>query len=460
MTGTVDNSIQVARFKRVVSGDSVVWKPESKKIVADINPLGTGDVTSSFPYFSPTKEKFEAGEVRLFPESVSEVDLEYRFRRWALVKAIVNDVPEDAMRRGFTILNLVDKGDEDMNAKFQTVYSNKIKSPFLRALKYSRHYGFTDLYFGYKDAGADGKDGLAVPPRNNPQIDFIEPFRKPEITLYLSETLPKHIEKIEIKTSAEAGALEIHPTRIIHIENEALSRNREGMSALEPVWDLLSIQKNAEWAMGQDMWRGAAGLLTLYAAEGAKPEDAIAALAAIENLHAKSRIVLPPGWKAEQLSPTRVAYNIKAMYEIIVSQISAGTRIPSSVLNPYRQMKDTGALTEYNEFLFTYKTIDIGPILKRVFRRFQKSGQLPQGDFEIIWTATEVSPYEAAKATYMEVIGERLKQKNELELAKAALVVKERTEEVGEEAAAAAAAGEEHIEPEPVTAPAGGQTIQ
>ena len=431
-----DNTLQVTRYRRAVEriGDSVITRPE-KKIVADAD-----DNTYRFPWYTPTKDKVESGKMRLFPEEPSDSDLEYRYGRYQLAKVIVNDVAEDALRYGFTIGSAGAKDEKAINAKFQQVYSDSILSPLLRGVKYCRLWGFSDLYFGYKDD--EEVEGLSKPVAGNPKIEFIEAFRKPEITLRLSEGLPRRLESVDLKLTEES-ILNVHPERIVHLENEALTRDREGMSCLMPVWDLLTVQKNADWAIGQDLWRGASGLMTLFAPEGATGSDAETALSAIENLHAKSRLALPPGWTAKDMSPARVAYNVRYAYEIVVNQIAVGTRLPISVLTPWARKKGVPVDSEYLGFLYSYQTTFIGPILKKIFRRFQRAEQLPEGDFEILWRTVEGSPWEEAKKRFMEAEADYMRKKTEVDLPAKAVEIEKKLEgaEVPDE--------EEIVVPEP-----------
>ena len=375
-----------------------------------------GDTADRYPWYSPSKSKAEAGDLLLFPEEPTDADFVRRYERYQLAKVIVSDVPEDAVRNGFGVRHVLSDSegitpDPEFNLKFQKVYRDIIFAPFLKGLKLCRLFGYCPLMIGYKEnLAGEVRAKLGLPPNSETPtlIEYLQPLKKPIVTLNTTDTLPKEVLSIQVSTSKKGEPKRIDKSRFIMIENESISDDREGMSSLLPVWDLLTVQKHADWSIGQDLWRGASGLLTLFAAPGATSADATAALEAVDNLTAKTRVVLPPGWDAKDISPTRSSYNVKFSYEIVVQQIAAGTRIPFYVLSPvsYGKRKDD-LMKEYESFLFSYQTAFLSPILTQIFKKFQVSKQLPEGSFEIIWNPSLESPYQIASEKYMESLSRK-----------------------------------------------------
>lgn len=356
-----------------------------------------------FPWYSPTLSDIKAGDIGLFPESISDTEVEARYERYQLVRVIINDVVEDAFRNGFFILNLSDQEDSNMDAEFQALYETTIQDSLIRSIIFCRLDGYSTLYFGYGDLG---KAELKSPPHDEERIKHLVPLRKTQFEMSTTDTLPAEVEYILVNFSGE-GEEEVNSARFIHLENKSLANDCKGQSALAPIWDLLTVQKHADWSIGQDLWRGSTGLLTLFAPAGTTSADATSALDAIDNITAKTRLVLPPGFDAKDMAPARVAYNVKHAYDIVVRQIAAGTRIPEFLLNPSFRHKAREVDPEYLGFLYSLQTSFITPLLRNVFKKFQGTAQLPEGEFRILWKKAAESPYDESASLYMRALAKK-----------------------------------------------------
>ena len=82
-------------------------------------------VEDRFPWYTPSLTDVKAGDIKLFPEDITDTELEARYRRYQLAKVIVNDVAEDVLRGGFLVQNPDDQTNEDFDVKFQKLYRKK-----------------------------------------------------------------------------------------------------------------------------------------------------------------------------------------------------------------------------------------------------------------------------------------------------------------------------------------------
>lgn len=356
--------------------------------------------TAIFPWYTPSRVRVEAGETQFFPEIVEDKALIRLYKRSQLAKVIVDDVPEDAIRNGFKV-NPVDEttNAEEFDIKFQKIYQTFIFKPFLKGVKLCRLFGHSFLYIGYKEGEKPPLEGppLAVSEGRVPPIGYLLPLGKTKAEIEVTDALPAGIKHVKI-SFVENEPLEVHPSRVIHLENEGLDYDLEGRSVLEPVFDLLNIQKSSDWSLGQSLFRGAAGLLVITAGKGATAENAADALAATEDMHTKAHLVLPDTWDAKDAAGSKKVSDLVSPYETIVRQIAAGARIPISEL----LSKGTFVMDmNYEAYLYSYQQLFIGPALKKIFRKFQATGALPEGDFNIMWKPPTTPAREAAKTAYM-----------------------------------------------------------
>jgi len=396
MTTTSKNSL-LSRLRRVFFRD-----------------YGASDV---FPWFTPTRERRERGEGELFPEAITDGALEARYKRYQLAHVIINDVAEDCFRAGFDVMPLdpnVDK--EEFSSQFDKVFSHYLRQPILKAFKCCRLYGSSSLIFFFNEQMPT--IDFNQPPSvrfsgKTAEISSVTPIKKTDLSITMSNTIPKKIDQLSIYSGN--GEVKLHPSRYVYLENDTIDEDGLGSSSLSPVFDLLTVQKHADWSMGQGLWRGAAGLLTLTTPAGTTSSDARAALDAVENIHAKTRLVLPPGWDAKDLTAnSSTARALPEIYKIIVSQIAAGSRVPVSVLLGETKTSKKPYDPNYEGFICSLQNNFLTHILSSCFMKFQASGQLPDGDFKIIWRRFMSDPYEEAKREYMEAVARRMSPPTEV----------------------------------------------
>ena len=404
------DSVTSVRIKPKIFNDSEILRKTKRGIAADA-VSSSEDLADRFPWYTPSISKIKEGKIRLFPEEITDEEIEYRYRRFALVKVIIDDPVEDALRNGFFIENKENEGDETLDSEFQSIYDAYVKRPFMKALKMSRAYGYSFLYLAYRD---NIKDLSVARPtlsgkNTDPYIKYLYPISKRISTINTTDQIPKSIKNIDVEFTSNEKSI-IHPSRLVHLEHGALDYDLKGRSVLESVWDLLTILKHAEWSIGQELWRGASGLLCLFAPAGADAVDAADALNAVDNISSKTRLALPPGWTAKDIAPSRISYDVKASYETIVRQISAGTRIPNTVLLPAVKASSP---REYEDFLFTTQVTEIEPSLRTIFRLFQRSGQITNKSFRIRWFSKTGDAQEEAKTKYLRALAKRLELKNQ-----------------------------------------------
>ena len=360
-----------------------------------------------FPFSSPQPS---AKGKALFAASFSDDEILTRVKRYQLAKVVIHDVSEDCFDKGFIVKNLEDKTDEKLNEEYQRVFKKIIKKPVIKALKLSRALGYSILLIGFDD-----KKELKEPVTGKPRISYLLAISKKKVVeLKISKELPSEIEYVKIQ---DVGKItQIHPDRFIHMENEGLDDDKKGESALMCVMDLLTVQKNADWAIGQRLWRWAAGLLAVFFPSSiTKSTD----IDRIENMFAevnsKSVLTLPSGYDAKTVGPEGKAVNVRDAYSIIVDQIAAGVRIPTSVLSG--AVAGTGKaprkdLDDYGNTLSTIQSNQLVPVLDKIFGLMGRAGQLTRKKYGIEWNPIyKIPPYENARDTFRTVLAETMKEK-------------------------------------------------
>ena len=397
-----------------------------KSIVTD-NIAESTDLSYRFPYSSPTKTEVDDGKGQLFPELITPDQARFRYKRFQLVKVIINDVAEDTLRNGFKIQKItpgMEENDFDtrFDQEFQRIYRDLLSAGFLKTFKLARLDGRAALYLAYGDKGFAGLEEKPESVRFRSIIKSSIPLSVRDFEVSVSETIPRRVEKIMLSSEVEKGQV-INPSRFIYFENESMMGDRLGQSELSPIWDLLTVQKHADWSIGQELWRGASGLIVVTMPPGATGPDATLVLNALDNINAKTRTVIPAGSGVANLASTG-STNVRSSYDILLGQMAASTRIPAFLLSPTKmRINDKGIDSQYAGYLFSIQQSFLTPLLRDCFRRLQETKQLPEGDFNILWTPLDVSPREAATTNYLNVLSEKMssetKEKQRVEVTKA-----------------------------------------
>lgn len=327
-----------------------------------------------FPWNRPAS-KAKARKSNGFQDTITDVDYKNAVERNQAAHAIVVDVASDAFT-GFE------------NASFQKLFDEMISVPMRATYMFCRMYGYCGILIGYADNG-----NLSQPANPSSKIEYLQPIPKNwiEEIVYKKEdgypVLPLTVEayKVNISTSPQL----IDGSRMVLLSNQSLDAGSiEGEPSLKCVYDLITIIKSMDWGSGQAMWRHGGGLTAFIVADTRNQQEQIDAIDdLVTDINAMTTLTLPAGTqmyteKSKGLDP--VPY-----YDVIVQQLSLGTRIPTSILIGSQagtlsaSMKDRH---DYYELLGDIQEDVLTPALMDILSKFQASGQLPQGDMNIEWS--------------------------------------------------------------------------
>ena len=375
-----------------------------RRLKRTLHPPIYGDSSSSiygetsFPYGSVTTENSAVTEydrsVSLFQKEISDSELYETSTRNPLASVIVMDVASDVLAKGFEIKEITDEFEEQenkkLNNKFQMIYEHMIKPEFLKAYQDARLFGYSLLLLGYND-GLD----QSLPPDSSAEIKFAFAIPKTwikEIQYAANEDgeiyLPLRIKSYKL-TDGKTNDKIIHPKRVIHIENPGIGSYKTGTSAILPCYDDLLVLKHVTWGAGQTMWRSGNQLVVVIAPPRASADQISAIDTALTDLNAQSAFTLPFGSTVNAYTPSGL--NPEPYASIPLNNIAAATRIPISILIGAQSGALSASLTDQRDYANTLAGIQtnvLTPILIKLFKRFQYTGQLPATNFKIEWKST------------------------------------------------------------------------
>jgi uncharacterized protein YnzC (UPF0291/DUF896 family) len=285
----------------------------------------------------------------IFGGDIRKDDLLFGAKREPAAHRIVFDVAHDVFDKWFTVENLHDKHDRDLDNKVQSeLQSLNAKDIFTQVVAMERIYGWAVLAYQFADSGQD----LSQPAVNVIRIERLIAYYDTNVSQVLEDQdensdrygLPEYIE-VSLKAG---GKQRIQHSRFYWLATRLLGHNYIGQSALEPVMDDLTVLRNIRWGLGMTMVRYGSGFpdVTLEGAD-LTAINAFIDSGQFNNLSAMKYFVHNADQKLEFKGMGSSTLDpIKYILPILES-ISLGSGIPVAVLRGAQ----AGALTgsEVNE---------------------------------------------------------------------------------------------------------------
>lgn len=372
-----------------------------------------------FPQLTPRQAT--TTDTGMFQEVITDGDRTEMFKRNQLAHAIVADVASDALTN-FEIVKPDGEEFSELNNEVQTLYSEKIAISLLRTLTYMRIHGQAGLLIGFSDTKT-----FSTPVEKGAKIEYLQALPKElvdEIVLNKDATTQEVILPLTLNHYKLKSGKIIDASRIIHLHTFDLGEtDLNGLSCLDPIYDLLTIIKSMDWGVGQTMWRQGAGLTTLTAPEGSKQAQVDAIDDAVADINAKSVLTVPAGTKVESHRPGGLPP--EGFYTVTVNQIAAGSRIPVSILLGSQRGTISASEKDRKDYFELLKSLQINyitPVLIKIINLYQASGQLPSGEFSISFRTPTIISLEESKSALNLVEAEHKKALAKLHTANAKLI--------------------------------------
>jgi hypothetical protein len=301
----------------------------------------------------------------------------------------------------------------------------KVEGALMVAFARARLYGSAGIFIGFGDS-SNLMEEKAYGSRVNYLYALPEDVisgRNARTNATGQNTFPLELASYEITAGKDST---VDASRIIHIQPFTIEDDFDGTPAMEPVYDLLAILKNADWSTGQSIFRHASGLTFITPGAGASQVQIDAIDESVANVNAKSIVTLIPGCAVSSASggaidPTST-YNV-IMYNVIMGQISAGCNIPVSILIGAQsgQGVSENDRRDYGDFLHGLQQTTLTDPLRRILDLFQESGQLPKQEFKIEWNLRSIFMIESSRAKLYDARTDVEKKKEKEVEARAAL---------------------------------------
>jgi hypothetical protein len=330
-----------------------------------------------------------------FGMALNEHDLIFAVRREPVAKRTIIDVAFDMFAKGFTVEEVSEKPDPNWSRQVSKVLDGlNAKAVLTRLFLYERLFGWSILACTYVDYGESSSMPL-VRPR---EIREILPFSSFQCSVQSSDE-DKDAESdrfglpvfYTVRRSGVGAQKKIHFSRVIHCATRLLDHPWKGLSALEVIYDDLTVFRNERWALGETLVRLGHGFADVTA-KGAKKTD----LDKLEDsnqfakLNARSYFLHDDKTTLDFKGIAGKAVNPEPYVTSTVESLACGTRIPTSHLRGANAGTLAGSEVNDREYWGGIAALQplAEPIIWDLIDRLMETGQIRQvNDYRIVWPA-------------------------------------------------------------------------
>lgn len=349
-----------------------------------------------FPWLTPHPVNTDSG-VGDFQVEIHKADYLEASKRNQVGFNIIYNVAQDAVTGGFHCVDEEEKVLVEFDKEVQVLYKREIEQPLQIAFARARLYGSAGILIGFS-----GSSNLSLKPIYGKAIEWV--YALPEELIRSKNAkensrgeteFPLELDNYELKSYKNG---KIDGSRLVHMQPFTIEDDFYGTPTLEAVYDLLTVLKNADWSLGQNIFRHSSGLTFITPGDGATQAQIEAISDRVSNVNAKSIITLVPGCSvtstpASALSPGQ-------HYDVLMGQVSAGCNIPVSILTGAQsgQGVSENDRRDYADFITGLQKNCLTPTVRRILELYQESKQLPKQEFRISWNLRSIFMIEASRA--------------------------------------------------------------
>jgi hypothetical protein len=373
-----------------------------------------------FPWLTPHPTS-TSSEIGYFQETISAADYLETAKRNQVGFNITFIVAQDAIAGGFQCVDSDGKVLKEFNDEVQKLCrKKKIEHTLMVAFARARLYGSAGIFIGFGDSS-----NLMDEKAYGSRVEYLYALPEDVISGRTARTnaagqntFPLELASYEITAGKNSI---VDASRIVHIQPFTIVDDFDGTPAMEPVYDLLTILKNADWSTGQSIFRHASGLTFITAGAGASQAQIDAIDESVANVNAKSIVTLTPGCGVSSASGS--AIDPTSTYNVMMGQISAGCNIPVSILIGAQsgQGVSENDRRDYGDFLHGLQQNTLTDPLRQILDLFQESRQLPKQEFKIEWNLRSIFMIESSRAKLYDARTDVEKKKEKEVEARAAL---------------------------------------
>jgi hypothetical protein len=327
-----------------------------------------------------------------FGMPLNEADLLFAVRREPIGKRNVFTVAHDIFDKFFKVEEVAEKPNPEWSREVSKVLDDlNAKAVLTQMTVFERLFGWAIIALTYVDRGKD----VAMPLQDPKEIRQLVPYSSLQFTVQASDE-DKNVESDRfglpiLYTVRRSGVSQakLHYSRVIHCATQLLDHPYKGMSALECIYDDLTVWRNERWGFGQTITRYGSGFPDVTIAGASKKDiDDFAESHQFKTLHSKSYFVHDETKTLEFKGLAGRALDPEPYATPVLESLSCGTGIPLALLRGAQAGALTGSEVnerEYFKFISGLQTL-LEPVIWELIDRLMETGQISRvNDYRIVW---------------------------------------------------------------------------
>lgn len=327
-----------------------------------------------------------------FGMPLNEADLLFSVRREPIGKRNVFTVAHDIFDKFFKVEEVAEKPNPEWSREVSKVLDDlNAKAVLTQMTVFERLFGWAIIALTYVDRGKD----VAMPLQDPKEIRQLVPYSSLQFTVQPNDE-DKNVESDRfglpiLYTVRRSGVSQakLHYSRVIHCATQLLDHPYKGMSALECIYDDLTVWRNERWGFGQTIVRYGSGFPDVTIAGASKKDiDDFAESHQFKTLHSKSYFVHDEKKTLEFKGLAGRALDPAPYATPVLESLSCGTGIPLALLRGAQAGALTGSEVnerEYFKFISGLQTL-LEPVIWELIDRLMETGQIRRvNDYRIVW---------------------------------------------------------------------------
>lgn len=321
------------------------------------------------------------------------------YEKNGITRKLVNKIASDTFDNWFNIESenegLIQDVQEVFSAKSSWLFDDKIKHLNLQSnLKEAYKVGIVErfalLVLGFSDDGALEEE--VTDPRSLDYLSILTPADVQKLILDEDEKSETFGELIAAKVKMGKGSAKIiHASRFIFLPVNTYGNSINAIGLVRPAYVYLTVLDNVIWSTGQSFYRYAAGFPHIKKKGGKAGElnkikeqwkdvNSLTGWASDENTE-----ILFPGAKGSALDPAQY-------FSVALKAVAMSFDIPVQILEGVAAGAITGSeinLKDYYSDISSKQELDWTPIIEQLIKILQETGQVSEGNFNIVWNPLE-----------------------------------------------------------------------
>lgn len=357
----------------------------SKRILAD----------KLIPEYKTTGQSRNTENSSLWNRNITNTQLIEAYKENGIGRKLVAKIAKDTFDKWFNVVSDKENLIEEVNVFFAPKKSwyaagDKtnlgLKKYLKEGYKVAMVEGYALLMLGFSDDAP-----LETEVENPRSLDYLSVIPRSVVRKLIIEqdSGSEHYGEIvgAMVKMGKGTPVEVHASRFIYMPVNLYGNDPEGIGYMRPAYNFLTVLDNVIWSTGQAFYRNAAGFLH-YIKKGGKSDQLKKMKTQAKNTNAITAWVSDPSTEIKDVGVRKSALNPVQYWDVALKAVAMSFDVPVQIAEGVAAGEVTGSetnLRDYYSDISSKQEIDFTPVIETLIAIGQKTGQISEGESNIIW---------------------------------------------------------------------------